>query len=140
MRRLLGITLGSMIGIAVYAATTTAAQQEPNLTCSPTSVPSEGGGVWVSCSIENFPPNTQVTVTEAFVPSPLQVTTTDDAGQASFTFLIPEAGVCAQRSGGLTIRASGGDAEASMTMTPVPLPPLYCGPAGAVPAQPGLTG
>jgi len=139
MRQLVGITVGLMIGVAVSATPTTGAQQAPSLTCSPTSVPSTGGGVWVSCSIENFPPNTAITVTAPFGPSPRQLAT-DDAGQASFTFVIPEFGVCTQRSG-LTVVASGGGAEASMTIvvTPVAQPPS-CGPAGAVPAQPRLTG
>lgn len=77
----------------------------------------------------------------ATFPGSSQVTT-DGAGRASFTFLIPESGVCAQLSGELTVSASGGGVQASppVVVTPVPLPPLSCGPAGAAPAQPRLTG
>jgi hypothetical protein len=139
MRRFAGITVGLMIGVAGYATPTTGAQQAPRLTCNPTSVPSMGGGVWVSCAIENFPTNTPITVTEPFALNPRQLTT-DDAAQARFTFVIPEFGVCTQRSG-LTVAASGGGAEASMTIVVTPVPqPVYCGPVGAVPAQPRLTG
>jgi hypothetical protein len=130
MRRLIGIIVVLVASLAAYAGTmATGAQQAPTLTCSPTSVPSTGPSVTFTCSIENFPPNTQVMVTEALVPRPLQVTTTDDAGRASFRFLIHEAGVCAQRSDGLAA-ASGGDAEAStaFVVTPVPLPPLFAAP------------
>jgi hypothetical protein len=139
MRRLVGITFGLMIGVAAYATPLTGAQQSPRLTCNPTSVPATGGGVWVSCSIENFAPNTPVALTEPFAPSTRQVTS-DDAGRASFSFVIPEFGVCTQRSS-LTVAASGGGAEASMTIIVTPVPqPSYCGPAGAVPAQPRQTG
>src|SRR5215211_2494948 len=130
MRRFVGITVGLMVGVAVHATPTTGAQQAPNVTCSPASVPSTGGGVWVSCSIENFPPNTPIAVM-APVGGSRQLTT-DDAGQAGFRFVIPEFGVCTQRSG-LTVAASGGGEQASMTIavTPVSQPP-YCGPAGAM--------
>jgi hypothetical protein len=138
MRRLVGITVGLMVGVAVSATPTTGAQQAPSLTCSPTTVPSTGGGVWVSCSIENFPPNTPIAVTAPF--GGIRQLTTDDAGQAGFRFVIPEFGVCTQRSG-LTVVASGGGAEASMTIVVTPVPqPSYCRPAGAVPAQPRVTG
>jgi hypothetical protein len=134
-----GITVGFMIGVAGYATPTTGAQQAPRLACSPMSVPSTGGGVWVSCSIENFPPNALILVTEPFALSAHQLTT-DDAGQARFTFVIPEFGVCTQRSR-LTVAASGGGAEAAMTIGVTPVPqPLYCGPAGPLSAQPRLTG
>lgn len=138
MRRLFVTAL--VLGAAVAATTTTGAQQAPTLTCSPTSVPANGGGVWVTCSIENFPPQTQVLVKEPFAPS-LRSLTTDDAGRTIFTFVIPEASVCTQRSG-LTVAASGGGTEASFTIgvTPVPLPPAYCGFTGAVQAQPRSTG
>jgi hypothetical protein len=138
MRRLVGILVGLMVGVAVQATPTTGAQQAPIVICSPTSVPSIGGGVWVSCSIENFPPNTPIAVTAPFGGS--RGLTTDDAGQAGFRFVIPEFGVCTQRSG-LTVAASGGGEQASMTIvvTPVPQPP-YCGPAAAIPAQPRVTG
>jgi hypothetical protein len=76
-----------MIGVAAYTTPITGAQQAPSLTCSPTTVPSTGGGVWVTCSIENFSPNTPISVTEPFVVSPPQLTT-DDAGQTGFTFVI----------------------------------------------------
>jgi hypothetical protein len=73
--------------------------------------------------------------------SPETIPPTVRAGPAS-TFLIPESGVCAQLSDELAVSASGRGVEAStaIVVTPVPLPPLYCGPAGAAAAQPRLTG
>ena len=139
MRRLLGITVGLMVGVSAYAATTGGAQQAASLTCSPTTIPAVGPSVTFTCSIENFPPNTRVTVSGTFEPNPPQLTT-DGAGRASFTFLIPESGVCAPRSE-LTISASGGGAQASfgLALSLVPGLPDACGPA-AVPTQPRLTG
>jgi hypothetical protein len=147
MHRIIGITIGVIAGLAAYPGTaTTGAQQTPTLTCNPKTIPSTGPSVTFTCSIENFPPNTAVPVTGPLGPTPTAFVTTDDAGRAGFTFLIPEFGVCAQLPGDLTVSASGGGVRASTTIivTPVPLfshlPPLYCGPAGAVSAQPRLTG
>jgi hypothetical protein len=143
MRGVRGTAVGLLAGFAIYAATTaTDARQSPTLTCSPKTIPSTGPSVNFTCSIENFAPNTEVRVTGPLGPTPTAFVTTDDAGRASFTFLIPEFGVCAQLPGDLTVSASGGGVRASTTIivTPVPLPPLYCGPAGAVPAQPRLRG
>src|SRR6266536_3661129 len=141
MRRLIGITVGPIAGLAAYPGTmTTEAQQTPKLTCSPQTIPSTGPSVTFTCSLENFPPNTPVTV--AGIPSNLRQLTTDGVGRASFTFLIPEFGVCAQLPGDLTVRVSGGAVEASTTIrvTRAPRPPLHCDAAGAAPAQPRLTG
>jgi hypothetical protein len=139
-RRCIGITLGLIAGLAAYPGKlTTGAQPTPTLICSPETIPSTGPSVTFTCSVENFPPNTVVTFTRgATFPGSGQVTT-DGAGRASFTFLMPESGVCAQLSGELTVSASGGGVEAStaVVVTPVPLPPLYC---GSAPAQPRLTG
>jgi hypothetical protein len=143
MRRIIGITVGLIAGLAAYPGTmTTGAQQTPTLTCSPRTIPSTGPSVSFTCSIEHFPPSTAVSVTGPLGPTPTPLVTTDDAGRAPFTFLIPEFGVCAQLPGDLTVSASAGGARASITIvvTRVPLPPLYCGPAGAVPALPRLTG
>lgn len=137
------MTLALIAGLATYPGTmTTGAQQTPTLICSPKTIPSTGPSVTATCSVENFPPNTAGTFTRgATFPGSGQVTT-DGAGRASFTLLIPESGVCAQLSGELTVSASGGGVEAStaIVVTPPPLPLLYCGPAGAAPAQPRLTG
>jgi hypothetical protein len=140
MQRRIGIMLGAVAGLVAYAgATATGAQPSPMLTCDPKTIPSTGPSVTFTCSIGDFPPNTPVTVVGVFGP-PRQLTT-DDAGRAGFTFLIPEFGVCAPLSGELTISASGGGVEASTTIVvrPVPVPPVFCGPE-SVPAQPRLTG
>jgi hypothetical protein len=108
MRRFIGVAVGLVAGLAAYPGTmTTGAQQTPTLTCSPKTIPSTGPSVTFTCSIENFPPNTAVPVT-ALGPTPTAFVTTDDAGLASFTFLIPEFGVCAQLPSDLTVSASGG--------------------------------
>jgi hypothetical protein len=141
MRRLARITVGLLVGLVAYAGTTTTgAQPAPSLACNPKTIPSTGPSVTFTCSIENFPSNTPVAVTGTFEPSPRQLPT-DGAGWASFTFLIPEFGVCAPLSEVLTISASGGGLEASTTIvvSPAPVPPVSCGPE-AVPAQPRLTG
>jgi hypothetical protein len=138
----MGITVGLMVGLVAYAATTTGAQQpvpSPLLTCSPTTVPAVGPSVEVTCSIENFPPNTPVTVTETFEPNPRQLMS-DGAGRVSFTFRIPEFGVCAPLSE-LTISASGGGAQVTrvIAVSLVAGLPAVCD-VVAVPAQPRLTG
>jgi hypothetical protein len=143
MRRLIGVAVGLVAGLAAYAGTmTTEAQQTPMLTCSPKTIPSTGPSVTFTCSIENFPPNTAVPITGSLGPTPTAFVTTDDAGRSRFTFLIPEFGVCAQLPGDLTVSASVEGVRASTTIivTPVPLPPFSCGPPGAVPTQPRLTG
>jgi hypothetical protein len=106
--------------------------ETPSVTCSPKSVPSTGPSVRVSCSIQGYAVHTRVTVT-GLGPAPLASVRTDDAGRASFGFVIPEFGVCAQLPGDVTVNASGGGANASATIavTPVPLPSLDCGPASS---------
>jgi hypothetical protein len=141
VRRLLGIAFGLMVSLAAYAeATTIGAQQPATLTCSPMTIDAVGPSVTFTCSVENFPPNASLTVVGTFETSPRQLIT-DGAGQAGFTFLIPEFGVCAPLSGAPTITASADGAEASTTIAVAPFtaPSVSCGPP-AVPARPRLTG
>jgi hypothetical protein len=142
MRRLLGIWIGLMAGFVAFAGTmTTGAQQTPPLRCSPTTVDANGPSFELTCSVENFPPNTPVTFTRGpTLPGGGQATT-DGAGRASFAERIPTHGVCAPLSGDVTVSASGGGVEASTTIVVIPSaePPVSCGP-GAVPALPRLTG
>jgi hypothetical protein len=131
MRRLIGTAVGVIVGLAAHPATmTTGAQQSPRLSCSATTVPAQSGGVQTTCVVEDFPPNTSVTLTgggQAMI---------DGAGRGSATVIIP-AGLC---PGKFTITASGGGVEAATTIgvTPAPGPPGVC--PGALPAQPRLTG
>jgi hypothetical protein len=131
MRRLIGITVGVIVALAAYpAAITTGAQQAPTLSCSVTTVPAHSGGVQTTCAVENFPPNTSVTLIGG------AQATTDGAGRGSATVTIPT-GLC---PGKFTITASGGGVEATTTIavTPRPGPPGLC--PAALPAQPRLTG
>ena len=131
MRRLIGITVGVIVGLAAYPlTTTTGAQQAPTLSCSVTTVRAHGGGVQTTCAVENFPPNASVT----FIGG--AQATTDGAGRGTGTVIIP-AGLC---PGEFTITASGDGVEAATTIrvTPAPGPPGVC--PTAVPAQPQVTG
>ncbi len=139
MRRLLALTVGSMFGVAAVASTASRAQPAATLACSPTTVSAVGPSVTFTCSIRDFPPNTQVAVSQTIEPNSRQLTT-DGVGRADFTFFIPESGVCAPRSE-LTINASGGGAQAltGIAVNLVPGLQADCGPV-AVPIQPRLTG
>ncbi len=107
------------------------AQQAPTVTCSPNSIPSEGAGVRVSCTLDGYPPKTAVSASGTFGGS--VGVKTDDAGRASFTFVIPSHGVCAPLPGDVAVRAIGGGADASTTIAviPVPLPSVDCGPTSS---------
>ena len=130
MRQLIGITVGVIVGLAACQGTmTTGAQQAPRLSCNVMTVPAHSGGLQTTCAVENFPPNTAVTLIGG------AQTTTDSAGRGSATVTIPT-GLC---PGKFTITASDGGVEAATTIavTPKAGPPGLC--PAALPAQPRLT-
>lgn len=103
------------------------AQASPTLTCDVTSIPARSASVETTCTVENFPPNTDVT----FLAAPITATT-DASGTASATFRIP---CCFPEPGEFSITASAEDGTtASTTVTVVAAAPE------PVAGQPALTG
>lgn len=126
MRRIAAATLTVALSVVASAmASARSGPPSPRLTCEVTSIPARSGSVETTCRVENFAPNTVVTML-----APTITATTDASDRASATFRIP---CCFEEPGDFPITATAEDGTTASTTLRVVA-------AKSVPGQPTLTG